>query len=77
MIASIRKRLDELDGASPSTNLPYPDNVIKSLKRKLHYYDGNFEFLLSTRKQLKDTGELSNKQWEGVYRSFYSKHSKK
>ena len=76
MLKSIRNRLTELDGEDASTD-PYPKFTMDDLKRKLHYYDGSFPFLLSTRNQLKTKGKLTNKQWEAVYRSFYGKDSKK
>lgn len=78
MLHSIRKRLTELDDQGSITDAdPYPQVTMDDLKRKLHYYDGNFKFLLSTRKQLKSKGKLSRKQWEAVYRSFYGKSSTK
>ena len=76
MLTSIRNRLTELDGEDISID-PYPKFEMDDLKRKLHYYSGSFPFLLSIRKQLKQKGKLSNKQWEAVYRSLYSKDSKK
>ena len=76
MLKKIRRRLEELNRPHESSG-PFPKSTMKDLKRKLFYYDGNFPFLLSVKRQLKEKGDLSTKQWEAVYRSFYGGKSPK
>ncbi len=48
------------------------DNL-RDLKEKLHYYNGNFAFLKSVKKQWKTKGYLTDSQWQAVYNCFYKK----
>ena len=64
----LKSRIDEhsLENLSP-----FIRSYLKDLRSKLYYYDGNFKFLKDMQAKLKRDGQLTEKQWQGIYNSFY------